>query len=92
MFLVSSALLGAEHVVLKWMLWFLSFFPVLFAVRLGMDAMYRFYGVLVFGDAVSDGVGWAAWLFGVVLFYFVVYLLVKAFRLMVKKRRERLEY
>lgn len=92
MLLVSSFVLGAEHSVLRIGLFLLSFFPVVYAINLGMMAVYRMYGVTVYGDNVSDGVVWAAWIFGVILFYFVVYVLVKALRLMVEKRKQRLEY
>lgn len=88
----GSWALGEEHQILKMFLFLLSFVPVLFAFHLGVLSVVKLYHFTELTDAVAGGVYWIGLVFTVIIFYFLIYVFIKAVHVAAQKRKERLKY
>ena len=91
-FMVASLGLGEDHAILKIALFLLSpimFFVSLHASLIGLVKMYNFPEMQEF---IGSTTYWFGWFVIVVISYFVIYFIYKAFQIAAQKRSERLRY
>lgn len=90
--IVGAATMGKEHGVLKIILFLLSVPLTWTSLHFAMIAVVRYYELMALQNAIGTFVYWSAWVFFVLLSYFIIYAIWKATEVAAQKKKERLEY
>lgn len=91
-FLVGAVMLNPSHWALKIFLFLLSITTFFASAHFGMLAIVRFYGWTEMQEAIGSTVYWIAIIFGVIITYFIMYLIGLAITSAIDKRKKRLEF
>ena len=91
-FLIGAATLGEEHNVLRIVLFLLSVPMTWISLHFGMIGLVRYYQLEALQNAIGSFTYWTAWLFFVLISYFVIYTIWKATEVAAQKKEERLRY
>jgi hypothetical protein len=90
--LVGAATLSEQHSAMKIGLFLLSILPFFSSLHFGMVAVAKYYDFPELQEAVGSTVYWVGIIFGVIITYFIIYLVYMMFHAMAQNKKERLEY
>ena len=91
-FLVGAVMLNEIHWALKIFLFLLSIITFFSSAHFGMLAVVKFYGWTEMQDTIGSTVYWIAIIFGVILTYFIIYLIGMALKSNLDKKKQRMEF
>lgn len=90
--LIGAMSLGQDHQVLKIALFLLSPITIWVSFHYAMIALVSYYGLTELQDAIGTTTYWMAWMFFLLLAYFIIYAIWKATNVIAQKKNERLQY
>jgi hypothetical protein len=88
----SSVLDAEEHSGLKILLWLLSPLTFIVSLNFGVVALIRYNVIPNLVDLISSTVYWFTWIYVALVFYWFIYLIIKAFESARQAKIERLKY
>lgn len=91
-FVVGSATMSEEHGVLKIFMFLLSAPMFFISLLIGMKTVVRFYNMPEVLNGLGDSIYVIAIIFGLILVYFIIYLVIVILDWIATNKRERLEY
>ena len=92
-FLVGGATLDAEHhAALKIFLFLLSSFTFILSLHLGMVSVVKFYDFPALEDTIGTATYWFGIVIGIIITYFLIYLIYTSFNKMAQQKRDDLKY
>ena len=91
-FLIGAATLGEEHAPLKIFLFLLSIPTFFVSLHFGTLAIIEYYTFTALQNAIGTTVYWIAWVFAVIVTYFIIYLISKLIERAAQNKKERLQY
>ena len=88
----GAAFMGAEHPALKIFIYLLI--PILFfsSMHFGMIAVSQLYNLPILQDTIGDTTYWTGIIAGVIITYFIIYLIYKAFRNAAQDKEDEINY
>jgi len=90
--LIGAATLSEHHNVLKIFLFLLSFIPFFTSLHFGLVTVIKFYDFPELQDAIGSATYYIAIMFGVIITYFIIYLVYMMIHAAAQKREAKLEY
>ena len=81
-----------EHGIFKIFLSLLSAVSIFVSLQFALVSIIKVYYFPALQEAIGSTVFWMGWMFVVFMFYFIIYIMVKAFDSMKKKKQENLRY
>lgn len=91
-FLTGAVSLSPEHPAMKIALFIMSLFTIFSSFHFGMLAIVKFYRWTEMQEAMGSTVYWIGIILGVIVTYFIIYLLILLFHEAAQRRKQRLEY
>lgn len=92
-FLIGAATLnGEKHPALKIFLFILSIVPFFVSMHLAMVSMVKFYDFQALEEIIGTTTYWVGIIFGLIITYFIIYLIHIGFKQAAQRKTERLEY
>jgi hypothetical protein len=91
-FLFGSWALGDEHDMLKIFLFLLSMIPFYTSLHFGLVSIIKFYNFEELQNAIGSTVWWSGLVFGLIVTYFMIYLLYKGIHTSAQNKEEKLKY
>ena len=91
-FLVGSAILSKDHVAFKIGLFLLSIPPFFVSMHFAMIGAIEFYDIPALENTIGDTTYWVSLIFFVMIAYFLIYFIWKAFSHMAENKKDKMEY
>ena len=88
----SISLNNEEHAAAKIFMLLLSFIPIFSSFHFSTLTIIHFFDFPILSDAIGTTTYWMSIMFGVLVTYFILYLIIKMIHNMAGKKKERLEY
>lgn len=91
-FLIGSAVLSPEHTAFKIFLFLMSIPPFFVSMHFAMIGAIEFYEIPALENTIGDVTYWFTLIFVVMIAYFLIYFIWKAFGTMAQNKKEKLRY
>ena len=92
-FLVGGATLDPkDHAALKIFLFLLSSFTFILSLHLGMVSVIKFYDFPALEDTIGTATYWFGIVIGIIITYFLIYLIYTSFNKMAQQKQDELKY
>lgn len=91
-FLIGSATLNEDHTAFKIFLFLMSIPPFFVSMHFAMIGVIEFYEIPALESTIGDITYWFSLIFVVMIMYFLIYFIWKAFGTMAQNKKEKLQY
>ena len=91
-FLIGAGTMGEDHNVLRMFLFMLSVILFFVSLHMGLLTVIKYYDFPELQDLMGTTTYWVGIVFGVIVTYFIIYLVYKMFTAAANDKAERLEY
>ena len=90
--LIGAATMGDEHSILRVALFLFSVPMIWVSLHWALIGIIRFYGFLELENAIGSTTYWMGWFFFVLISYFLIYFVWKAFNAMAQNKDDKMNY